>query len=146
MSSQRRRRIIPQPSGFGKPRRAAWWAVIGGTALITGVAWLISQVPGSPQTSTQWLAAAALGFALLEGIVLSVVAALWSNRGISLAIAASVLTALLATAGRWEITYARTNRTAEIPDLLLDFGFTMAWAVFAAIVGASVQRERLKAA
>jgi hypothetical protein len=89
------------------------------------------------------LVASSLLFALGEGVVLAFVAALWSARGLSYAVAASVLTGILATGGHWELIYLRTSRTAQLQDLMLDLGFTMAYAVLAGIIGATVLRGRL---
>ena len=116
--------------------RGAWWAVIMGALLIVGLSWLVSLEPGN----SPLLTASSLGFALAEGIVLACVAALWSNRGPSYAVAAAVLTGVLATAGRWELVYVQNSRTAPLPDLLLDLGFTVAYAVLAGIIGAMLAR------
>jgi hypothetical protein len=112
-----------------------------GALLIVGLGWLVSLEPAG----SQMLVASSVLFALAEGIVLAFVAALWSNRGLSYAVAAAVLTGILATAGRWELVYIQTSRTAQLQDLLLDLGFTAAYAVIAGIIGATLLRERLPA-
>jgi hypothetical protein len=119
--------------------RGAWWAVVMAALLIVGLGWLVSLQPAN----SQFLVAGALLFALVEGIVLAFVAALWSSRGLSYAVAAAVLTGLMAAGGRWELVYAQNSRTAQLPDLLLDLGFTMAYAVIAGIIGATLLRQRL---
>jgi len=119
--------------------RGAWWAVFTGALLIVGLSWLLSLQPAN----SPLLVASSLLFALAEGLVLAFVAALWSNRGLSYAVAAAVLTSLLAAGGRWELIYIQNSRTAQLPDLLLDLGFTIAYAVIAGIIGATLLRERL---
>lgn len=119
--------------------RGAWWAVIMGALLIVGLSWLISLQPAN----SSLLVASALLFALAEGIVLAFVAALWSSRGLSYAVAAALLTSLLAAGARWELIYIQNSRTAQLPDLLLDLGFTAAYAVIAGILGATLLRDRL---
>lgn len=119
--------------------RGAWWAVIMGALLIVGLGWLVSLLPAD----SQFLVASSLLFALVEGIVLAFVAALWGSRGLSYAVAAAVLTGLMAAGGRWELVYVQNSRTAQTQDLLLDLGFTMAYAVIAGIIGATILRQRL---
>jgi hypothetical protein len=41
--------------------------------------------------------------------------------------------------------YVQTSRTAQLQDLLLDLGFTVAYAIIAGIIGATLLRERLPA-
>jgi hypothetical protein len=110
-----------------------------GALLIVGLSWLVSLQPANSPV----LVASSLLFALAEGIVLAFVAALWSSRGLSYAVAAAVLTAIMAAGGRWELVYIQNSRTAQLPDLLLDLGFTLAYAVIAGIIGATILRERL---
>ena len=110
-----------------------------GALLIVGLGWLVSLEPAG----SSLLVASSLLFALAEGVVLAFVAALWSARGLSYAVAAAVLTGIMATGGHWELVYVRTSRTTQLQDLLLDLGFTMAYAVLAGIIGATVLRERL---
>ncbi len=110
-----------------------------GALLIVGLSWLISLQPAN----SSLLVASALLFALAEGIVLAFVAALWSSRGLSYAVAAALLTSLLAAGARWELIYIQNSRTAQLPDLLLDLGFTAAYAVIAGILGATLLRDRL---
>jgi len=110
-----------------------------GALLIVGIGWLITLEPAG----SQLLVASSLLFALAEGIVLALVAALWSTRGVSYAVAAAVLTGVIATGARWELVYVQTSRTAQMPDLLLDLGFTIAYAILAGIIGATILRERL---
>jgi hypothetical protein len=112
-----------------------------GALLIIGLGWLISLQPAG----SQLLVPSSLFFALAEGIVLAVVAALWSSRGLSYAIAAAVLTGVIATGGRWELVYVQTSRTAQMQDLLLDLGFTIAYAVLAGIIGATILSTRIPA-
>jgi hypothetical protein len=119
--------------------RGAWWAVIMGALLIVGLGWLISLLPAN----SEFVVATSLLFALAEGIILAFVAALWSNRGLSYAVAAAVLTGVMATGARWELVYVQNSRTAQTQDLLLDLGFTIAYAVLAGIIGATILRERL---
>jgi FtsH-binding integral membrane protein len=119
--------------------RGAWWAVIMGALLIIGLGWLISLQP----ENSQFLVATSLLFALAEGVILAFVAALWSSRGLPYAVAASVLTGAIAAAGRSELVYVQNSRTAQMQDLLLDLGFTLAYAVIAGIIGATILRERL---
>jgi hypothetical protein len=110
-----------------------------GALLIIGLGWLVSlQADSSP-----FLVASSLLFALAEGVILALVAALWSNRAPSYAVAAAVLTGIMAAGGRWELVYLQTSRMAQLPDLLLDLGFTIAYAVLAGIIGATLLRERL---
>ncbi len=110
-----------------------------GALLIVGLGWLVSLLPAD----SQFLVASSLLFALVEGIVLAFVAALWGSRGLSYAVAAAVLTGLMAAGGRWELVYVQNSRTAQTQDLLLDLGFTMAYAVIAGIIGATILRQRL---
>jgi hypothetical protein len=49
----------------------------------------------------------------------------------------------MATGGRWELVYVQTTRTAQLQDLMLDLGFTIAYAVLAGIIGATILRDRL---
>ena len=119
--------------------RGAWWAVFMGAILIVGLSWLVSLQPAN----SPYLVASSLLFALDEGIVLAFIAALWSKRGLSYAVAAAVLTGLMALGGRWELVYVQNSRTAQLQDLMLDLGFTIAYAVIAGIIGATVLRERL---
>jgi hypothetical protein len=112
-----------------------------GALLIVGLSWLISLEPAG----SQLLVASSLLFALAEGVVLAVVAALWSSRGLSYAVAAAVLTGIMATAGRWELVYLQTSRTAQMQDLLLDLGFTIAYGVLAGIIGATILSPRIPA-
>jgi hypothetical protein len=110
-----------------------------GALLIVGLGWLISLQPAN----SELLVATSLLFALAEGVILAFVAALWSDRGLPYAVAASVLTAAMAAAGRWELVYVQNSRTAQMQDLLLDLGFTLAYAVIAGIIGATILHERL---
>ena len=127
-------RPLPRRTG-----RGAWWAVFLGALLIVGLGWLVALEPAGSQV----VVASSLLFALAEGIVLAFVAALWSSRGLPYAVAAAVLTAVMATGGRWELVYMQTSRTADLPDLLLDLGFTVAYAILAGVLGATILRERL---
>jgi hypothetical protein len=87
--------------------------------------------------------AASLIFSLAEGIVLAFVAAVWSPRGVLVAVGMAVLTAILATPGRWELATLRTGQTLQPIDLATDVGANLAWAVFAGLAGATILRERL---
>ena len=95
------------------------------------------------QASTEVVAAAALTYAAAEGLVLAILGALWSPRGVGMAVAIAVLTALLATPGRWGLAYLHAGRTAPLLDLLEDLGVTIAWAAFAGLAGATLLRQRL---
>jgi hypothetical protein len=117
----------------------AWLAPIFGATVIVVLAWGASIEQATPEI----FVAASLFFALAEGIVLAFVAAAWSARGLAWAIGLAVATALLATPGRWELAYLRTTQRPQIPDLAIDLGVTVAWALFAGLAGATILRERL---
>jgi hypothetical protein len=112
-----------------------------GACLIVTIAWGASLLQAAPEV----VAAAALTYAIIEGVVLAFIGALWSPRGVGMAIAVAVLTALLATPGRWLLAYVHAGRTAPLTDLLEDLGVTIAWAAFAGFAGATILRQRLSA-
>ncbi|MBV9580402.1 MAG: hypothetical protein JO057_17590 [Chloroflexi bacterium] len=130
---------LAQPAPARRTSRGAWWSVIMGALLIVGLSWLVSLEPDH----SQFLVASSLLFALAEGIVLAFVAALWGSRGLSYSVAAAVLTGIIATGARWELVYVQTSRAAQTQDLFLDLGFTIAYAILAGIIGATILRERL---
>lgn len=119
--------------------RGAWLAPILGATLIVVFAWAASLEQATPEV----FVAASLVFALGEGVVLAFVGTVWSARGVPLAIGIAVLTALLATPGRWELAYLRTGQNAQLMDLLVDLGVTVAWGAFAGLAGATILRDRL---
>lgn len=110
-----------------------------GTTLIVTLAWAASLEQSTPEI----FAAASVFFALAEGIVLAFIGAAMSSRGLAWAIGLAVVTAVLATPGRWEVAYLRTNQRPQLIDLGMDLGVTLAWAAFAGLAGATVLRERL---
>jgi hypothetical protein len=107
--------------------------------VIVTLAWAASLEQATPEI----FVAASLFFAVAEGLVLAFVAAAWSARGLRYSIGLAVLTALLATPGRWELAYLRTGQRPQLIDLGVDLGVTLAWAAFAALAGATILRERL---
>jgi len=135
-------------NGAVRPRRAApksrigrgaWLAPIIGATIIVLLAYLASLEQATPEI----FVAASLVFSIAEGIVLAFVAAVWAERGIGIAVAMSVLTAVLAIPGRWQVAYGRTGSMPPVPDLAIDAGVTLAWAAFAGIAGATILKERL---
>lgn len=139
--SRSRRNGAPSRRDTSNPRpgRAAWLAPIIGATLIVTFAWAASLEQATPEI----FVAASLVFAIAEGLVLAFVAAAWSARGLRYSIGLAVLTALLATPGRWELAYLRTGQQAQLMDLGTDLCVTLAWAAFAGIAGATILRERL---
>jgi hypothetical protein len=121
------------------PGRGAWLAPIIGSTLIVTLAWFASQQQATPEV----FVGASLLFALLEGIILAFVAAVWSARGLAWAIGMAVLTAVLAIPGRWELAYLQNGQRPPLTDLGSDVGVTLAWAAFAGLAGATILRERL---
>jgi hypothetical protein len=119
--------------------RAAWLAPIFGATIIVTLAWAASLEQATPEI----FVGASLIFSFVEGIILAFVAAVWSPRGILVAVGMSVLTAILATPGRWELATLRTGQTLQPMDLLADVGANLAWAAFAGLAGATILRERL---
>ena len=109
--------------------------------LIVTLAWAASLEQAAPEI----FAAASVFFALAEGIVLAFVGAALSSRGLAWAVGLAVLTAVLATPGRWEVAYLRTGQRPQLLDLGTDVGVTLAWAAFAGLAGATVLRQRLQA-
>jgi hypothetical protein len=122
-----------------RPGRAAWLAPIFGATIIVVLAWAATLEQATPEI----FVAASLLFAVAEGIVLAFVAAAWSARGLPWALGLAVVTALLATPGRWELAYLRTTQRPQLTDLGIDLAVTVAWAIFAGIAGATILRERL---
>ena len=125
--------------GIPKLTRAAWLAPIFGATIIVSLAWAASLAQATPEI----FVVASLMFSFVEGVILAFVAAVWSPRGILIAVGMSVLTAILATPGRWELASLRTRQTPEPLDLAFDVGANLAWAVFAGLAGATILRERL---
>jgi hypothetical protein len=127
----------------GRPRigRGTLLSPLIGASLIATFAYAASLL----QASSEVVAAAALTYAAAEGLVLAILGALWSPRGIGMAIAVAVLTALLATPGRWGLAYLHAGRTAPLLDLLEDLGVTVLWAALAGLAGATLLRQRLGA-
>jgi hypothetical protein len=143
-SRRRRRRAAGQPgreTGPPRARRGAWFAPIFGATIIVTVAWAASLAQATPEL----FMAASLLFALIEGIVLAFIGAVWSPRGVQRSVAFAVLTVLLATPGRWEVAQLRTGQTPQYADLLLDLAASVAWAIFAGLAGATILRDRLLA-
>jgi hypothetical protein len=122
-----------------RPGRLGWFAPIFGSTIIVVLAWAASLEQATPEI----FVAASLAFALAEGIILAFVAAAWSARGLPWALGLAVVTALLATPGRWELAYLRTTQRPQLTDLGIDLAVTVAWAIFAGIAGATILRERL---
>lgn len=102
-------------------------------------AWAASLEQATPEI----FVAASLVFSIAEGVVLAFVGAVWSARGVAWAVGVAILTALLATPGRWELAYLRTGQNAQLLDLAIDLGVTIAWGAFAGLAGATILRERL---
>jgi hypothetical protein len=102
-------------------------------------AWAASQ----QQAASEVFVAASLVFALVEGIILAFVAAIWSTRGLAWAIGMALVTAILAIPGRWELAYLLTGQRPQMTDLASDVAVTLAWAAFAGLAGATILRERL---
>jgi hypothetical protein len=113
-----------------------------GASLIVTFAYAASLLQAAPEI----VAAAALTYALLEGTVLAFVGAIWASRRVGMAIAVAILTALIATPGRWGLGYLHAGgRTPPLTDLLQDLGVTILWAAFAGFAGATVLRQRVSA-
>jgi hypothetical protein len=133
------------PRQRSKPRqtprlsRAAWLAPILGATIIVTLAWAASLEQATPEI----FVGASLIFTLLEGVVLAFVAAIWSPRGVPIAVGMAVLTGILATPGRWELATLRTTQTPQTLDLLEDAAANLAWAAFSGLAGATILRERL---
>jgi len=128
--------------GQNRPRlgRGALLSPIVGASLIVTFAYGASLLQAAPEV----VAAAALTYALAEGIVLAIIGSLWAPpRGVGMAIAIAVVTALLATPGRWYLAYLHAGHTAPLTDLLEDLGTTVAWAAFAGAAGATILRRRV---
>jgi hypothetical protein len=130
-----------RPRRAPKPRlgRGALLAPIIGATIIVLLAWAASLEQSTPEI----FVAASLFFSIAEGIVLAFVSAVWSARGIGWAVAMSVLTAILAIPGRWQVAYTGTGVTPQYTDLAADVGVTLAWAAFAGLAGATILKERL---
>lgn len=133
--AQRRLRPRSRP----KLSRAAWLAPIFGATIIVALAWASSLEQATPEI----IVAASLLFSLLEGVVFAFVAAIWSPRGVPIAVGMSVLTALMATPGRWELATLHTGQTPQMLDLAADLAANVAWALFAGLAGATILRERI---
>ncbi len=116
-------------------------APILGATVIVVIAWFAAQEQATPEI----FVAASIVFALLEGIVLAFVAAVWSGRGIVWGVGMAVVTAILATPGRWELAYQLTAQTPQLKDLAIDAATNIAWAAFAGLAGATILRDRLLA-
>jgi xanthine/uracil permease len=129
----------PRPRTRVKLSRAAWLAPIFGATIIVTLAWAASLEQATPEI----IVAASLLFSLLEGVVFAFVAAIWSPRGVPIAVGMSVLTALLATPGRWELARLHTGQVPQTLDLAADMAANLAWASFAGLAGATILRERL---
>jgi hypothetical protein len=133
------------PRQRSKPRqtqrlsRAAWLAPVFGATIIVTFAWVASLEQATPEI----FVVASLVFTLLEGVVMAFVAAIWSPRGVPIAVGMAVLTGILATPGRWELATLRTGQTLQTLDLLEDVAANLAWAAFAGLAGATILRERL---
>lgn len=119
--------------------RGAWLAPVFGATIIVTLAWAASLEQATPEI----FVAASMVFSLAEGVVLAFVAAVWSPRGIPLAIGMAVLTAILATPGRWELATQHTGQSLQMLDLAEDAAVNLAWGAFAGLVGATLLRERL---
>jgi hypothetical protein len=119
--------------------RAAWLAPVFGATIIVTLAWAASLEQASPEI----FVAASLLLSVTEGIVLAFVAAIWSPRGVPIAVGMAVLTGILATPGRWELATLRTGQSLQPFDLLEDAAANVAWAAFAGLAGATILRERL---
>jgi hypothetical protein len=141
MGASRRNGSPPRRKAAQKRRigRGAWLAPIIGATIIVLLAWAAALEQATPEI----FVAASLVFSIAEGIVLAFVGAVWSARGLWAAVAMSVLTAILAIPGRWEVAYARTGQMPQYTDLAIDVGVTIAWAAFAGLAGATILRERL---
>jgi hypothetical protein len=133
----RRRKAAVRP----KPGRAMLLSPLIGASLIVTFAYAASLLQAAPEI----VAAAALIYALMEGIVLAFIGAIWAWRGVGMSIAVAIVTALLATPGRWALAYLHTGRSAPLLDLLEDLGITILWAAFSALAGATVLRSRVSA-
>jgi predicted small integral membrane protein len=118
-----------------------WLGPIIGATLIVVLAWAASLF----QATSEVYIAASLTFSICEGIVLAIIGAAWSPRGVPTAMVVACITAVLATPGRWEVAYLRTGVNPQMNDLLLDLGVTVAWGAFAGLAGATILRERLAA-
>ena len=139
MPRGRKARIRTKPARPGLGRGTLLSPIIGASLIVT-CAYAASLL----QASAEVVAAAALAYAAAEGLVLAIIGALWAQqRSVGVAIAAAVVTALLATPGRWLLAYLHANRTAPLLDLMEDLGITILWAAFAGLAGATVLRERL---
>ncbi len=111
-------------------------------SLIVTFAYAASLLEAAPEI----VAAAALTYALLEGVVLAFVGGIWAARGLGMAIAVALLTALIATPGRWGLGYLHAGgRTPPLTDLLQDLGVTILWAALAGYAGATLLRRRVSA-
>ncbi|MBV9326314.1 MAG: hypothetical protein JO352_21325 [Chloroflexi bacterium] len=135
------RQRTPARSSRQTPKlgRGAWLAPIFGATIIVALAWAASLEQATPEI----FVVASLVMTIAEGVVLAFVAAIWSPRGVPIAIGMAVLTALLATPGRWELATLRTGQTPQSLDLVEDLAANLAWAVFAGLAGATILRERL---
>jgi hypothetical protein len=122
-----------------KVTRAAWLAPILGATIIVTLAWAASL----EQTTPEIFVVASLVFTVTEGIILAFVGCIWSPRGVPVAVGVAVLTAILATPGRWELAMLRTGQTPQTLDLATDLAVNLAWAAFAGLAGATILRERL---
>ncbi len=131
----RARRASPKP----RLGRGAFLAPIIGATIIVTLAWAASLEQATPEV----FVAASLVFSIAEGIVLAFVAAVWSARGLWAAVGMSVVTAVLAIPGRWEVAYGRTGQMPQYTDFAVDAGVTLAWAIFAGLAGATILKDRL---
>jgi hypothetical protein len=135
----RRRKVrVERP----KPGRGMLLSPIIGACLIVTFAYAASLLEAAPEI----VAAAALTFALLEGVVLAFIGAIWASRRLGMSIAVAILTALIATAGRWALGYLHAGgRAPAFTDLLEDLAVTIAWAAFCGFAGGTVLRQRVSA-
>jgi hypothetical protein len=132
----RQRRPSARQGGWG-----LWFGPVLGATIIVVLAWAASLEQATPEL----FVAASLVFSICEGIVLAFIGAVWSQRGVALAVVAACITAVLATPGRWEVAYLRTGVTPQTTDLFADLGVTIAWGAFAGLAGATLLRDRLLA-
>ena len=143
MATRSRRNGVPRRRSKPRPTRhvgrAAWLAPVFGATIIVTLAWAASLEQASPEI----FVAASLLLSITEGIVLAFVGAIWSPRGVPIAVGMAVLTGILATPGRWELATLRTGQSLQTVDLLEDVAANLAWAAFAGLAGATILRERL---
>lgn len=139
MPRARKARSARTPSRAALGRGTLLSPIIGASLIVT-----FAYGASLLQASSEVVAAAALTYAAAEGLVLAIVGALWAQRrGVGMAIAISVVTALLATPGRWGLAYLHAGRSAPLLDLMEDLGVTILWAAFAGLAGATLLRDRM---